>query len=85
MTGDDDEWERVTVTAEECPRITKEYLAKEMRALGPIAFKSEFGCEFIDDATAAFGTDMIDRALADFEPFIPGGSFAAWKASVSSV
>ena len=43
-------------------------------ALAPLVF-----------ATAIFATDMIDRALTDFEPFIPGASFGAWKSLASSV
>jgi hypothetical protein len=71
MTGDDDEWERITITAAQCPRITKEFLAKEFKALGDLQYRQEFECEFIDDATAAFATDMVERALDDFEPFLP--------------
>jgi hypothetical protein len=80
MTGDDEEWERITITAEQCPRITQDFLAKEFKSLGPLQFEQEFRCAFVDDATAAFATDMLDRALADFPPFIPGASFGAWKA-----
>jgi len=65
-----DGWDRVQVKADECPRITKEFLADELEALGPMRFAQEYQCEFIDSETSVFNSDLIQAALTnDFEPF----------------
>lgn len=64
-----DDWLRITVRAEDCPRIPRDFLAGERRSLGDIWFRQEYGCEFIDNETQLFGRDTIDRALdKDIEP-----------------
>jgi hypothetical protein len=69
-TGGGD-WERVFITAKDCPRISAEFLAQERATLGPLLFSQEYEGQFIDAQTAAFATEMIDRALVDdFEPFL---------------
>jgi hypothetical protein len=63
-------WERVQVKADECPRISKEFLADELEALGPMRFAQEYQCEFIDSETSVFDSSLIQAALTnDFEPF----------------
>lgn len=59
------DWERTRITATDCPRITKEFLADEERELGPFAFASEYLCEFQDAETALFGGVLIERAFAN--------------------
>ena len=63
--SDDDSWERISVKAEDCPRITKEFLEDELRELGPLLFAQEYCCEFVDDNTAAFSSTLIEMALTD--------------------
>jgi hypothetical protein len=63
-------WERIFITAKDCPRISSEFLAQEQMTLGPLLFGQEYEGQFIDAQTSAFGSDMIDRALVnDFDPF----------------
>ena len=67
-------WERSRVLASECPRIAPEFLADELRSLGPRVFAQEYECEFFDPDTAAFSSELIEAALvADIEPL--------WRAS----
>ena len=67
-------WERSSVTASACPRISKEFLADELRSLGPRVFAQEYECEFFDPDTAAFSSELIEAALvADLAPL--------WRAS----
>src|SRR5207244_4416310 len=40
------DWERVKITAEECPRIPATFLAEERRALGERWYKQEYLCSF---------------------------------------
>ncbi len=66
-----DGWERISVTAEQCPRISREFLAAELDGLGPMQFEQEYECRFFDDEIAAFSTQLIERAFTDtFEPFL---------------
>ncbi len=59
----DNSWHRVQVRAEDCPRISKEFLAEELRELGPTRYSEEYGLQFIDSDTSAFPTTIIDRAF----------------------
>lgn len=59
----DDTWHRVRVPASDCPRITSEFLAEELRELGPTRFGEEYQLEFHDDEAAAFPTAIIDAAF----------------------
>ena len=63
------DWQRMTVRAEDCPRIPASFLADERRSLGDLWFRQEYCCEFIDNETQLFGRDTINRALdKDIEP-----------------
>lgn len=54
-------WERVRVTAADCPRISAEFLAEERLALGEWAYKSEYECSFEScDAAAVFRDEDIE-------------------------
>jgi phage terminase large subunit-like protein len=59
------EWERVKVTAEECPRIAAEFLAEERRALGERWYRQEYLCSFEDTIDAVFAYADIQAALSD--------------------
>lgn len=54
------EWERVQVTAEQCPRIKPAWLDRERQTLGDYTFRQEYGCEFVEDSEAVFGSDYVD-------------------------
>jgi hypothetical protein len=60
-----EEWERVRVTATECPRITEEFLAAERRTLGERWFRQEYLCSFEDTIDAVFAAEDIRAALSD--------------------
>jgi terminase large subunit-like protein len=65
-----EDWVRFSVNAAACSRISKEFLAEEMQALGPMRFSEEYECAFIDQNTSAFSTTLIEQALRDdFAPF----------------
>jgi hypothetical protein len=64
-------WEQFSVKGVDCARISKEFLAEELQALGPMRFSEEYECAFIDQNTSAFSTALIEQALRDdFAPFI---------------
>ena len=64
-------WQRVSIKSTECSRIDPEFLDGERVALGPMMFAQEYLCEFHDDETSAFHTELIEAALTDsFPPFL---------------
>jgi hypothetical protein len=60
----DGPWERVQVTAEQCPRIPAEFLEEERRALGPRWYRQEYLCSFEETVNAFFNHAEIQAALA---------------------
>jgi hypothetical protein len=66
-----EDWERIRILGRECPRISAEFLDQERRALGPMLFGQEYCGEFVDSASSAFASELIELALVDdFEPFL---------------
>ena len=59
------EWERVKITADRCPRITKEFLAEERASLGDRYFRQEYLCSFEDTVDAVFAHEDIQAAMSD--------------------
>jgi hypothetical protein len=62
-TGDPS-WHRVRVTADQCPRISKEFLEEELRELGAQRFSEEYGLEFLDPDEAVFPMTIIEAAFS---------------------
>ena len=59
------EWERVRVTAEDCPRISRAHLEEERNVLGDLWFRQEYLCEFVDSVNGVFDRDLIEAAMTD--------------------
>lgn len=57
-------WRRVQVLAAECPRISPEFLAEELAAMGQRLYDREYNGVFTSADDAVFDPDAIDRALA---------------------
>ncbi len=67
------DWQRVKVTAEQCPRIAPAFLAEERRALGERWYEQEYQCNFAETIDAVFSWDDIQAALSDeVQPLFPG-------------
>lgn len=67
-------WERVKITAAQCPRIAPSFLAEEERVLGERWFKQEYLCEFADVVDAVFSNSDLQAALAyDVKPLFAEG------------
>jgi hypothetical protein len=58
-------WERYRVTAEECPRISPEFLAEERRNLGEWWFRQEYFCEFLDSQSQAFRREDVEAMFSE--------------------
>ncbi|MEJ7810415.1 MAG: terminase family protein [Gemmatimonadaceae bacterium] len=58
-------WERVTITAHDCPRIDPAWLAEERRRIPDLFFRSEYLCEWVDADDQVFASDIVMAALSD--------------------
>jgi hypothetical protein len=66
-------WGRVQITAEQCPRITPQFLAEEWQALGERWYRQEYLCSFEDVVDAVFSYEDIQAALsAEAKPLFGG-------------
>ncbi len=66
-------WHRVKVTAEDCPRISPEWLDAERQSVPSFVFRQEYGCEFVDSEDSYFSSESIEAALAPAVPDLFGG------------
>ena len=68
-------WERVQVTAEQCPRIPADFLAAERAALPEAWYAQEYCCEFRETSDQVFRYEDVMAALStDVAPlFVEAG------------
>lgn len=68
-------WQRVKVTAADCPRIPPAWLAAERETIGDWWYRQEYECEFVETDDQVFGYDLVTGAVSsDVQPF-----FGGWK------
>ncbi len=71
FTEGGDTWERITIPASECPRISPEFLAEEKAAMPDFFYRSEYFCEFTETVDQIFSYEHVQAALSDdVEPLI---------------
>jgi Terminase large subunit, T4likevirus-type, N-terminal len=63
-----EDWTRLTVPAEECPRISEQFLARERKDLSETWFQQEYMCQFTTNGSQMFSTDSIESALTNDTP-----------------
>jgi len=51
--------------SDQCPRISKEFLADKLASLGPLLYGAEFENKWIDDASQIIADDLLDAAVND--------------------
>ena len=57
------EWEVFKVTADQCPRISPEWLERERREHDEAYILREYFCEWCDGEFSFFGSDLIAAAF----------------------
>jgi hypothetical protein len=57
------EWHRERVTADQCPRITEEFLAAERRTVPEWLMRQEYYCEFADTVASVFSHEQVESAF----------------------
>lgn len=54
-------WQRVRVTAAECPRISAAFLAEEKASMGDYFYRQEYCCEFAESDAQLISEDTLKR------------------------
>jgi hypothetical protein len=57
------DWHRTRITAQECPRISPEWLENERKTIPDFWFRQEFECQFVETSDQLFSFDDINAAL----------------------
>ena len=71
-------WLKVEIPATDCPRIPEEFLREQERELGPLLYRQEYLCEFVDNAETLFAAALVERAFdAAVRPLFGGLAGAA--------
>jgi len=68
---EENNWLKIQIKADQCPRLTPEILEEQMALFGPIKFAQEHNCEFIEDEFIIFTDERIERAINDDIEEIP--------------
>lgn len=63
-------WKKIKVPADECPRISKEFLDQERRAMGSAWFAQEYCCEFVQPEGSPFSEGWIQYYEPGSEPLM---------------
>jgi hypothetical protein len=67
-------WERYEIPAEECPRISEQFLEEERRALPARIYKQEYTCSFEDTDDQAFSHEDVTAAISEEVTPLFGGA-----------
>lgn len=62
-----DEFTKIKITADQCPRISKEFLEQERRAMGEWWYRQEYFVEFTENEASIFRMDLIESSIKDFD------------------
>ncbi len=57
------DWQKVKITANDCPRIDKGWLMREQKMIGDFWFKQEYECLFLETSDQIFSYEDINAAL----------------------
>lgn len=66
------DWQKVKITADQCPRISKDWLERERQMIGDWWYLQEYFCEFVETDDQVFNYDDIQAALdPELKPLFP--------------
>ncbi len=58
------DWQKVKITADQCPRIDKDWLERERKMIGDWWFSQEYLCEFVETNDSFFNYADIHSAIS---------------------
>jgi hypothetical protein len=63
--SENDLWEKVLITVDDCPRISKQFLESERRSMPESWFLQEYYCKFQDTIDQVFDSNLVDSLFSD--------------------
>jgi len=69
----DNGWARFQIRAAECPRLSPEFLAAELRLHGELSYSQEYDCQFVSHGLQMLTREQVTAALVDQAPIPPFG------------
>jgi hypothetical protein len=82
LRGQAEPWSRFRITAQQCPRISAEFLTEERMAIGERWFNQEYGCVFADTVDSVFAHEDIMSMLGSTEkPLLEMDGGEKWPAA----
>jgi len=63
--SESDLWEKVLITVDQCPRISKEFLESERQSMPEAWFLQEYYCQFQDTVNQVFSSDLVDSLFSE--------------------
>ena len=64
--SEEEGWFKMKVTAEECPRTSKEILAEQRKIFSEDLYRQEYLCEFVDNDDAMFKMEQVMSLFVDY-------------------
>jgi hypothetical protein len=72
-----DAWQRISVPATDCPRISPEFLKQERESMSEWRFRQEYLCEFVETSDQIFSYDTIRQMFdASIKPLFTNEELA---------
>src|SRR5205807_5396595 len=56
-------WQRTQIQADQCPRISSEFLAEQRIRLGDQMYRQEYQCEFLSTGTQVFSQELLQQCF----------------------
>ena len=72
-----DDFHKIHIKAEDCPRISTEFLEQEKKRMTKLQFCQEYEAEFLDSLQQFFSKELIDSCILphDYDALTPGNAF----------
>lgn len=67
-------WQKVSITADQCPRISSSFLQEEKRSMPDAWYRAEYFCKFTEAVDSVFTYDQVQGAMSDSVEPLFGGS-----------
>ncbi len=87
MWDQEPDWKKIKITADQCPRISKEYLDRARHASPNAWFEQEYRCEFVQEGGSIFKESWIQyfdpKDTPDIDTVIQAWDTAQTKSSTS--
>ena len=78
----DEDWERVQITADQCPRISANHLAAERIRLGDALYRQEYFGAFVSAPGSVFDAEVLAHMFGDDAEEEPEGPLSVMEGRI---